>query len=402
MTESLPDPLSLWLHASGASSETVDAESLAASMQALWSNQEELLRTLGVAFNQAQIAELAIELMLRPLIRQAQLLELAPIPNPKQAILLSAALSGWLAAQMALAQAAAGDLQKDGWSEAGVSILQSWVWAFAKRQALFMESEKGQQLFANVSQAWAGLDIRSAGVDLVSAEQRPTQLVSMVQKPTDGKPGLLLVAPPWCPLATFDATCCGLIKGLEKSFNLQVLDWGSLQQVQSAEELYEQVADALSVNGAQQGALVLDLSTAELLPMSSSLAVCRVALRSEPGCFRSTIEAQSMQQLGLERDFIPGELLAVLCDAIYPDWAVDAWLQSEAGSAALQLRRAWLAALPSVSGGLLRDLAQREVSGAGQITNAGLIEGFESLTLLQLLNGERVDELSRALLAKIA
>lgn len=400
MTDLLPDPLSLWLHASGAPSETVDTESLAASMQALWGNQEELLRTLGVAFNQAQIAELAIELMLRPLIRQAQLLELAPIPNPKQAVLLGAALNSWLAAQMVLAQAAAGDIQTTGWSEAGSSILQAWVCAFATRQVHFLESKKGQQLFANLSQAWAGLDIRSADVDLASAEQRPAQLVSLAQEPAGDKPALLLVAPPWCPLVSFDASSCGLIKGLEKSFNLQVLDWGGLQQVQSAEELREQVAGALSVYGTQQGALVLDMSTAELLPVGSSLEICRVAFRSELGRFRSVIEGQSVQRLGLARDFIPGELLAVLCDAIYPDWAVDAWLQSEAGSSALRLRRVWLAAMPSVSGGLLCDLLSSEVSTARQPANTGLAEGFESLTLLQLLNGERVEELSCALLAK--
>ena len=400
MTDSLPDPLSLWLHASGAPSEAVGAESLAASMQALWSNQEELLRTLGAAFDQAQIAELAIELMLRPLIRQAQLLELAPIPNPKQAVLLSAVLNSWLAAQVAIAQAAAGDLHKDGRPEADTSILQAWVWAFATRQAHFLQSDKGQQLFADLSQAWAGLDVRSVGVDLASAERRPSQLVSLVQQPLGVKPALLLVAPPWCPLASFNADSCGLIKGLEKSFDLQVLDWGGLQYIQSTEGLREQVAGAVAVYGARHGALVLDMTTAELLPADGSLEICHVALRYKLGRFQSVLEGRSIQQLGLARDFIPGELLAVLCDAIYPDWAVESWLQSEAGSSALQLRRAWLAAMPSVSGGLLCDLTRREVSGAGQETNIGLIEGFESLTLLQLLNGERVEELCRALLAK--
>lgn len=400
MTDSLPDPLSLWLHASGVPSQAVDAESLAASMQALWSNQEELLRTLGVAFDRAQIAELAIELMLHPLIRQAQLLELAPIPNPKQAVLLGAALNSWLAAQLALAQAAAGDLHRAGWSEAGASILQAWVWAFAKRQVLFLENEKGQQLFANLSQAWAGLDIRSAGVDFASAEQRPAHLVSFVQELAGDKPALLLVAPPWCPLASFDVSSCGLIKGLEKSFNLQVLDWGGLQQVQSTEVLREQAASALSVYGADHGTLVLDVTTTQLLPADSSLEICRVAVRSELSRLQSVFEGQSIQQLGLARDFIPGELLAVLCDAIYPDWAVDAWLQNEAGSSALQLRRAWLAAMPSVSGGLFRDLTQGEVLAAGWIASVEVIEGVESLSLLQLLNGVRVEELSRVLLAK--
>ena len=39
----LPDPLTVWLHASRASSEQVDADSLAASLIALWRNQEEMV-----------------------------------------------------------------------------------------------------------------------------------------------------------------------------------------------------------------------------------------------------------------------------------------------------------------------------------------------------------------------
>lgn len=399
MTDSLPDPLSLWLHASGVPSEAVDAESLAASMQALWSNQEELVRTLGVAFNQTDIAELAIELMLHPLIRQAQLLELAPRPNPEQAVLLGVALSRWLEAQVALAQSAAGDLQNTNWSEAGVSILQAWVCAFANRQATFLACEKGQQMLASLTQAWAGLNFRPASIELAAADLRPAQLVSYVQEPASDKATLLVIAPPWCPLASFDAATCGLIKGLQKSFNLQVLDWGELQQVQSAAALREQVASVLSIYSGL-GTLALDMTNTEFLPTDSSLEVHRLSLSSGLGRLRPVFESQSLQQLGLSQDFVPGELIAVLCDAVFPDWAVDAWLQSEGGGSALQLRRVWLDAMPSVSGSLLRDWVQDDVLAEKQMANGGHSSVDESLTLLQLLNGVQVEELCQILLAK--
>lgn len=379
---SLPDPLSVWIQASCASTEPVDAESLAASLNALWRNQEEMLKSLGAMVGQAQIAELAAEVMLRPLRRQAQLLEISPIPNPKQAAILATALQTWLALQLGLAQAAAMDVAKQGQVP---SVLHAWVEAFAQRQHRFLASDHGQQSFASLCRAWAGLHAR---------REAPAEPLSATHLHSCGKPSgppLLVLASPFCPLASFADIKGGLMAELAERFDVSVVAWGDLSSVRSPADLQRLLAPSIAAFSAREKAQVLDL-TAGSLGLAADATVITVDVDGCSTRLQRLAAAFTPAQLGLQQDnVLPAELLAVLCDAVYPDWAVSAWLAGPELTA-LQTRRRWLESLPDVTAELLSSCFLAEQPRPEP--QARVLPCDEAQTLLQLLSGRGAASIS--------
>lgn len=387
MREQLPDPLTLWARASGVHAEVLDANSLAASLQLLWGHQEQLLRSLGRAFGQPQIAELAVEVMLQPLLRQARLLELAPVPNPRQAVLLGGALQAWLMAQLGLAQAAAVELQTARPAPQDNTILQAWVRAFSRRQARYLASAEGGACFARLCRGWVGLDIPQqappeASGPRLSPPPPPSAAAAAAQPP------LLLLAPPGCAV-TLDGEPSPLLAALEGSFAVSRLDWGALhgepgqlarQRGRALVEDYLAQLPQARVLNLQPGWFVLDRPAVVELPLAP------LAPR-----WRSVLARCDLAQLGLQRSYLPGELWAVLCDALYPDWAVEAWLE---GEWALRLRRQWLARAPALSGEVLRQLCERVERPPA---HARALPGFEAVSLPQLVAGHSAEPLVAAL-----
>gem|GEM_PF-5475045 len=382
----LPDPLTVWMHANRAPNEQVDADSLAASLIALWRNQEELVRSLGAMLGLPQIAELAVELMLLPLRRQAALLSLAPVPNPHQAGVLAGALGAWLVEQVAVAQAAAVDVQRKDTSHR--SLLEHWVESFALRQVRYLATVEGQRCFANVCQAWAGLD---AEVN-PSQELRDTRLLRTGETKN---PPLLVLANATCPLAAFIGIEGGLIYELAKRFDLSVVAWGDILKLHSCDELSQSLVPLFAEYDSRGGGAVLDLTAgATRLPRTDN-PVYTIALDPSLQRFSGIFAAFTIDQLGLQHDVLPAELLAVLCDVVYPDWAVSAWLADQ-DNLALETRRLWLDNLPSISGELLADCLTSSTSVADQ--KSTLLELEVRPTLLQLLNGQGATQLSEEVL----
>lgn len=372
MTSSLPDPLSLWLQASTVPIDPVETDSVAAALIALWRHQERTLRCVAGALGHAQIAELAIELMLHPLRRQAELLQLAERPNPDQAVVLDTALRAWLAGQLSIAQLAVAEARQAVQRGATQSVWQLWVEAFERHQQRFLVSDKGRDCFARLCRAWGGLDLR----DSVGPAATDRILSLPPRASADKKRKLVVLAAPGCPLLALAAIPGGLLDALADRLALSVYEWGGLHVAGSLAELEARCALLLQREAGDSAVLNLCPGLLQLPVAVGSVAVGD-GLWLGGSRMSSAVGSTAVAELGLRCKVVAGELLAVLIEALYPDGAVAAWL---AGESAMAQRRCCLNQLPAVSFALLQDMCFRSAaqSPSGHVAPASL----DLLTLL--------------------
>lgn len=371
MTPSLPDPLSLWLRASAVPVDLLhpaESDSVAGALIALWRYQERALRCVGEMLRHAQIAELAIELMLQPLRRQAELLQLAARPNPEQAAILDGALRTWLAAQLSLAQLAAAEARQAVQQGSELSVWPLWLQAFEQHQLRFLAAAEGRACFSGLCSAWGGLQLLEGSVSARSGSAADRIIRLPLRAAADKKRRVLVLAPPGCPLLALCAVSGGLLAALADRVSLSVYEWGGLEFASSVAEIEARCAQLLQREASD--CTVLNLCP-NLIQLPSTLASAEIGDVACLGASRvgNVLASGDWAGLGLCDDTVPGELLAVLIDALYPDWAVSSWL---AGEPALELRRCCLDNLPTVSSALLQDMCVRSSDCCSAVASVDL------------------------------